>query len=73
MSKPLLMVESLVAGWQQPATPAIDLTLAAGEIVGLSGPNGIGKSTFLAALAGRARIHAGTFRLTEGSLSLIHI
>lgn len=67
MDAALLTVEALVAGWQQPATPAIALTLAAGEIVGLTGPNGIGKSTFLAALAGHARIHSGGFRVTAGA------
>lgn len=55
----LLQVEALVAGWQQPATPPVNLSLAAGEIIGLTGPNGVGKSTVLAALAGRAQVFAG--------------
>ena len=63
---PLLVLEGLVAGWQQPATLAVDLTLAAGEIVGLTGPNGVGKSTLLAAVAGRARIFAGALRQAPG-------
>ena len=50
----LLRAQGLVAGWQQPATRALDLAIAAGEVVGLTGPNGVGKSTVLARLpAGR--------------------
>ena len=55
----LLTARRLVAGWQQPAAPPLDLELRPGEIVGLTGPNGVGKSTLLAALAGRARIFDG--------------
>lgn len=55
----LLRLEQLVAGWQQPATRPVDLSLSAGEIVGLTGPNGAGKSTLLAAVAGRAQVFSG--------------
>jgi ATPase subunit of ABC transporter with duplicated ATPase domains len=60
----LLRLEGLVAGWQRPATSPLDLALAAGEILGLTGPNGVGKSTLLAAIAGRARVFAG--RIEQG-------
>lgn len=62
----LLKLEGLVAGWQQPATGPLDLRLAPGEIVGLTGPNGVGKSTVLAALAGRARIFSGRIEQRPG-------
>ena len=62
----LLHIEHLVAGWQQAATQPFDLMLAAGEIVGLTGPNGVGKSTLLAALAGRAKIFSGRIEQRPG-------
>ena len=61
MSQPLLSLSALVAGWEQPASRPLSLSLAAGEILGLAGANGAGKSTVLAALAGRARIFSGEF------------
>jgi ATPase subunit of ABC transporter with duplicated ATPase domains len=62
----LLHVEGLVAGWQRPAMRALDLRLAAGEVVGLTGPNGVGKSTVLAALAGRATVFSGRIERRPG-------
>ncbi|MDR0775785.1 MAG: ATP-binding cassette domain-containing protein [Azonexus sp.] len=62
----LLQAEALVAGWSEPATPALDLQVAAGEIVGLTGPNGVGKSTLLAAAVGRARIFSGRLTMAPG-------
>lgn len=62
----LLRLAGVVAGWQQPATAPLDLTLMAGEVVGLTGPNGVGKSTMLAAITGRARIFAGHIERPPG-------
>ncbi len=62
----LLHAEGLVAGWQGPATPSLDLQVAAGEIVGLAGPNGVGKTTLLAAIAGRAQVFAGRLTIAAG-------
>jgi ATPase subunit of ABC transporter with duplicated ATPase domains len=62
----LLRAEKLVAGWQQAATQPLDLSVSAGEVVGLTGPNGVGKSTFLAAFAGRARVFSGRIEQRTG-------
>ncbi len=62
----LLQAQGLVAGWQQPATQPLDFAIAAGEVVGLTGPNGVGKSTVLAAIAGRASVFAGRLERAPG-------
>ena len=62
----LLRLQRLVAGWQQPATLPLDLTITAGEVVGLTGPNGVGKSTVLAAIAGRANVFSGRLEPAPG-------
>ena len=38
----------------------VDLTVAPGQRIGLVGPNGVGKTTLLGALAGRRALDAGT-------------
>jgi len=48
----------------------LDLSLAAGEFVGVVGPNGAGKSTLLRVLAGSERPQAGTGTLLGESLPL---
>lgn len=62
----LIRLEQVVAGWQQPATRPVDFGLAAGEVLGLTGPNGVGKSTILAAIAGRARVFSGRIEHRPG-------
>lgn len=62
----LIRVQGLVAGWERPATQAFDLELRCGEIVGLTGPNGVGKSTILSAIAGRARVFSGLTEVKSG-------
>ena len=66
MSEPLIRTEGLVAGWSVAATVPVDLSLQAGEIVGLTGSNGVGKSTLLSAIAGRARILSGRLEIKPG-------
>jgi ATPase subunit of ABC transporter with duplicated ATPase domains len=66
LSNFLIRTEQLVAGWQQPATAPLDLSLGTGQILGLTGPNGVGKSTILGALTGRAKCFSGEIHLRPG-------
>jgi ATPase subunit of ABC transporter with duplicated ATPase domains len=49
---------------------SIDLTLAPGDRVGLVGPNGVGKSTLLAALAGQIAPDAGSVAAAPPAASI---
>lgn len=61
MSETALKADQLTAGYNGvPAVSALDLTIAAGEVVSLLGPNGGGKTTTLLALAGMVPTMGGT-------------
>lgn len=59
MNAPLLELDALRAGYVRPVVGPLSLRLAGGEVVGIVGPNGVGKSTLLAALTGSARLFSG--------------
>nr|WP_305824760.1 ribosome-associated ATPase/putative transporter RbbA [Massilia brevitalea] len=50
------------------ALDGIDLDLPAGRMVGLIGPDGVGKSSLLGVLAGARRIQQGSIRVLGGDL-----
>lgn len=65
--------ESPRAGWRRRRPPApvltgVDLSLRAGQAVGVTGPNGAGKSTLLLTLAGLLPPHAGSISPDPHSL-----
>lgn len=66
MTAPLLAVEGLTAGYTEPVVGPLSFSIAAGEVVGVWGPNGCGKSTLLHALADGARVFAGRVSRAAG-------
>ncbi len=62
----LFEVDTLTAGYARPVVGPVSLRLGGGEILGIVGPNGIGKSTLLAALTGAARVFSGSINKRPG-------
>src|SRR5260221_10400011 len=63
MTMALLTVEGLHCGYgADEIIHGIDMTIAAGEVVTILGPNGCGKSTFVKAILGYVRISSGGVR-----------
>ena len=51
------------------ALDAVTLTLPAGRIVGLIGPDGVGKSSLLAIVAGARQIQSGNVNVLGGEMT----
>ncbi len=62
----LLRVEGLVAGYSRPVVGPLSFSVASGEVVGLWGANGIGKSTVLNAIGRGARVFDGSVERAPG-------
>jgi ABC-2 type transport system ATP-binding protein len=70
-SEPVLRCEKLVAGYARPVVGPLSFDLHPGEVLGLLGSNGAGKSTVLKAITGVARVLGGSIRKRPG-LRLAH-
>lgn len=60
---PLLEVRDLTAGYERPVVREVSFALHPGELLGILGANGCGKTTLLRALTGGARRWRGTVAL----------
>lgn len=71
MNRNILKVEQLVAGYipEVNILNGCDITVAAGEFVGIIGPNGAGKSTVLKAILGECAVRSGTVTLDETNIT----
>lgn len=58
--EPLLRLDSVVAGYHGPVVGPVSFTIHPGQVVGLGGYNGVGKSTLLRAVTGSARVCSGS-------------
>jgi len=68
---PAIVVRIAGLGHAYGATKAldrIDLTIGAGRLMGLIGPDGVGKSTLLGLIAGSRKIQAGTVTVLGGDM-----
>lgn len=62
----LLQANSVVAGYGIPVVGPFSISIAQGEVIGLSGANGSGKSTLLKAIGNGARIFSGQIERRPG-------
>ncbi len=66
----MLEVRGLNGGWgENTVVENLDLTIPEGEAVALIGRNGVGKTTTLELITGRAQRHSGSIRLDGEDLS----
>lgn len=63
---PLLRLHELVAGYAAPVVGPVSLAVGRGDVVGLLGANGRGKSTLLAAIGHAASVFAGHIERAPG-------
>ncbi len=66
VAEPLLAFDSAVVGYTSRVVGPVSLSVMQGEIVGLVGSNGCGKTTLVNAVLGTARVLEGAVRLKAG-------
>ncbi len=69
--EPLLSVRELVAGYKGPVVGPLTFSVLPGEVLGVGGRNGSGKSTVLRAITGAARTFSGSIQRCAG-LTVTH-
>lgn len=69
---PWLKLDAVVAGYDRPVVGPVSLEVERGEVLGLAGPNGTGKSTLLAAILGTVRVFSGRIERPAG-VRLAHL
>ena len=60
-----------MAGYARPVVGPLSFSVESGHVVGLGGPNGVGKSTILRSITGVAHVFAGRIRRAN-DLTLAH-
>lgn len=66
MTLPLLELDALEAGYASPVLGPLSFEVMPGEVIGISGANGTGKSTLLKAVANGVHVFAGEIRKRAG-------
>lgn len=67
----LLTLENVQAGYTFPVVGPVSFAIAPGEVVGLGGFNGAGKSTILRSITGQARLFSGIIHRSR-NLTISH-
>jgi len=69
-SEPDIRIEGVSHHYgKQPALDGLSLDLPGGQLVGLIGPDGVGKSTLLSLIAGAKKLQAGSITVLGGSIA----
>jgi zinc/manganese transport system ATP-binding protein len=61
---PLVSLQRVSLGYSEPVLRGVDLTIYAGDLIGMAGPNGSGKTTLFRAILGLLPILNGSVERT---------